>query len=166
MTNEVAEARPGNFGTRVLHTFLKALAFIPNLVIAAVAGALLAAVVSYVLYRIFSAQTAIYLEDFTTLVPAFGLGYLALRGFGQQVAKWVWLPAMALWLLMVMPEIAAYTGAGCSLSRSEYFLREYVLNSGGICDEGLAWPLYTLPTLCCIGYSLGAKVASKGGGSK
>ena len=162
--NHVTEAPATNLKTRVLHAFLKGLALVPNLVIAAVAGALLAALVSYLLYRVLPARAAMYTEDFTTLLPAFGLGYLALRKFHQRVAVWVWVPAVALWLLMVLPEIAAYAGENCNLSRSEYFLREYVLNGGGVCDEGLGWPLYTLPTLCCIGYSLGAKLAARGVG--
>jgi hypothetical protein len=147
---------------RVLHGLLTSVAFIGNLLFAAIAGVFLAALVSFLLYRLLPFRLVMYAEDFTTLLPAFGLGYLMFRSFHQRLAKWIWVPAVALWLLMVLPDVANFTGQNCTLSKSEYFLREYLLNSGKVCGDGLGWPLYTLPTLCCIGYSLGAKFAARG----
>jgi hypothetical protein len=100
------------------------------------------------------------IQDVTTLLPAFGLGYLVAHKFHHSVARRIWLPAIALWLLVVLPDVASYTGQTCGLSRSQYFLHEFAFDIRTNCDEGLAWPLYTLPTLCCIGYSLGAKWAA------
>ena len=101
-----------------------------------------------------------YVQDVTTLLPAFGLGHLVARKFHHSVARWIWVPAIALWLLVVLPDVASYTGQNCDLSRTQYFLHEFVFDIRTNCDEGLAWPLYTLPALCCIGYSLGAKFAA------
>ena len=145
---------------RALHTLLKGLAFVPNLIFAALAGSLLAAPISLLLFRIFPSHIAAYVQDVTTLLPAFGLGYLVARKFHHSVARWIWIPAIALWLLIVLPDVASYTGQNCDLSRSQYFLYEFAFNIRTICKEGLDWPLYTLPTLCCIGYSLGAKLAA------
>jgi hypothetical protein len=144
---------------RALHAFLKGLAFVPNLVFAAVVGSLLAAPISLLLFYVFPSRVAAYIQDVTTLVPAFGLGYLVARKFHHSVARWIWLPAIALWMLVVLPDVASYIGQNCNFSRSQYFLREFVFDIRSNCDEGLAWPFYTLPTLCCIGYSLGAKFA-------
>ena len=146
---------------RVLHAALKGLAFVPNLIVAAIVGALLAAPISLLLFYIFPSSIAAYAQDVTTLLPAFGLGYLVARKFHHSVARWIWVPAIALWLLVVLPDVASYTSQNCGLSRSQYFLREFVFDIRSNCDEGLAWPLYTLPTLCCIGYSLGAKFAAR-----
>ena len=162
MPESLIDTKTGLGRRRALHGVLRGLSFVPNLVVAAVAGALLALPLSFLLHRIAPANVAMYAEDFTTLLPAFGLGYLAVRKFHQTVAPWIWIPALALWLLMVLPALASYTGESCNLSRSQYFLREYVLNAGGTCGEGLSWPLYTLPTLSCIGYSLGAGLALRG----
>jgi hypothetical protein len=145
---------------RALHMLLKGLAFVPNLVFAALAGSLLAAPISLLLFRIFPSAVAACIQDVTTLLPTFGLGYLVARKFHHSVARWIWVPAIALWLLVVLPDVASYTGQNCGLSRSQYFLHEFVFDIRTNCDEGLAWPLYTLPTLCCIGYSLGAKFAA------
>jgi hypothetical protein len=144
---------------RVLHALLKGLAFVPNLVFAAIVGSLLAAPISLLLFHIFPSRIAAYVQDVTTLLPAFGLGYSVARKFHHSVARWIWVPAIALWLLVVLPDVASYTGQSCDLSRSQYFLHEFVFDIRTNCDAGLAWPLYTLPTLCCIGYSLGAKCA-------
>jgi hypothetical protein len=146
---------------RVLHSILKVFAFVPNLIVAAIVGSLLAAPISLLLFHIFPSRIAAYVQDVTTLLPAFGLGYLVARKFHHSVARWIWVPAIALWLLVVLPDVASYTGQNCDLSRSQYFLREFVFDIRTNCDEGLAWPLYTLPTLCCIGYSLGAKFAAR-----
>jgi hypothetical protein len=146
---------------RVLHTALKGLAFVPNLIVAAIVGSLLAAPISLLLFYIFPSSIAAYAQDVTTLLPAFGLGYLVARKFHHSVARWIWVPAIALWLLVVLPDVASYTSQNCELSRSQYFLHEFVFDIRTNCDEGLAWPLYTLPTLCCIGYSLGAKFAAR-----
>ncbi len=146
---------------RALHTLLKGLAFVPNLVFAALAGALLAAPISLLLFRIFPPVVAAVIQDVTTLLPTFGLGYLVTRKFHHSIARWIWVPAIALWLLVVLPDMASYTGQNCGLSRSQYFLREFAFDIRTACDEGLAWPLYTLPMLCCIGYSLGAKFAAR-----
>jgi hypothetical protein len=145
---------------RVLHAVLKGLAFLPNLLLAALAGSLLAAPISFLLFHIFPPGIAAYMQDVTTLLPAFGLGYLVARKFHHSVAGWIWIPAIGLWLLVVLPNVASYAGQNCDLSRSQYFLREFVFDIRTNCDEGLTWPLYTLPTLCCIGYSLGAKFAA------
>lgn len=144
---------------RAIHILLRGLAFVPNLVLAAVAGSLLAAPISLLLFHIFPSPVAACIQDFTTLLPAFGLGYLVARKFHHSVARWIWVPAIALWLLVVLPDVAGYAGQ-CGLSRSQYFLHEFAFYIRTNCDEGLAWPLYTLPTLCCIGYSLGAKFAA------
>jgi hypothetical protein len=146
---------------RALHAALKGFAFVPNLVFAAIVGSLLAAPISLLLFYIFPSRIAAYAQDVTTLLPAFGLGYFVARKFHHSVARWIWVPAIALWLLVVLPDVASYTGQNCDLSRSQYFLREFVFHIRTNCDEGLAWPLYTLPTLCCIGYSLGAKCAAR-----
>jgi hypothetical protein len=146
--------------TRALHGLLKALAFVPNLLLAAVGGSLLAAPISLLLFRVLPSNVAAYAQNVTTLVPAFGLGYGVARKFHHSVARWIWIPAAVLWLLIVLPTLASYTGLHCDLSRSQYFVREFLFNVRTDCDEGLAWPLYTLPTLCCIGYSLGAKLAA------
>ena len=146
---------------RALHALLKGLAFVPNLVLAAVVGSLLAAPISLLLFRIFPSHIAAYIQDVTTLVPAFGLGYLMARKFHHSVARWIWIPAVTLWTLIVLPDVAGYIGQNCELSRSQYFLHEFLFDIRTNCDEGLAWPLYTLPTLCCIGYSLGAKFAAR-----
>ena len=146
---------------RVLHSILKVFAFVPNLIVAAIVGSLLAAPISLLLFHIFPSRIAAYVQDVTTLLPAFGLGYLVARKFHHSVARWIWVPAIALWLLVVLPDVASYTGQNCDLSRSQYFLHEFVFDIRTNCDAGLAWPLYTLPTLCCIGYSLGAKCAAR-----
>jgi hypothetical protein len=145
---------------RVLHAVLKCLAFVPNLIVAALVGSLLAAPLSILLFRIVP-TVAPYLQDVTTLLPAFGLGYLVARKFHHSVARWIWVPAVVLWLLVVLPDLASYTGQNCDLSRSQHFLREFLFDIRTACDEGLSWPLYTLPTLCCIGYSLGARFAAR-----
>jgi hypothetical protein len=155
-----SESRQSESGKRrALHALLKAFAFAPNLVFAAIAGSLLAAPISLLLFHIFPSAVAACLQDVTTLLPAFGLGYLVARKFHHSVARWIWVPAVALWLLVVLPDVAGYTGQ-CGLSRSQYFLHKFVFDIRTNCNEGLAWPLYTLPTLCCIGYSLGAKFAA------
>ncbi len=150
----------GSGTTHALHGLLKALAFVPNLLLAAIAGSLLAAPISLLLFRVLSSNVAAYVQDLTTLLPAFGLGYLVARKFHHSVARWIWIPAVALWLLIVLPDLASYAGQSCNLSRSNYFVREFLFDIRSGCDEGLAWPFYTLPTLCCIGYSLGAKFAA------
>src|ERR1022692_2838213 len=66
---------------RALHMLLKGLAFVPNLVFAALAGSLLAAPISLLLFRIFPSAVAACIQDVTTLLPAFGLGYLVARKF-------------------------------------------------------------------------------------
>ncbi len=147
---------------RVLHAFLKGLAFVPNLVFAAVAGSLLAAPISLLLFHIFPSHLAAYVQDLTTLLPSFFLGYLVARKFHHSVARWIWVPAIVLWMLVVLPNVASYAGQNCGLYLSQYFLREFVFYIRTECDAGLTWPLYTLPTLCCIGYSLGAKFAARG----
>jgi hypothetical protein len=152
--------RPESPKRRALHLLLKTLAFAPNLVCAALVGSLLAAPISLLLFRIFPSGVAAYIQDVTTLLPAFALGYLVARKFHHSVAPWIWLPAIALWLLVVLPDVASYAAQTCDLSRSQYFLRKFVFDIRSNCNEGLAWPLYTLPTLCCIGYSLGAKWAA------
>jgi hypothetical protein len=146
---------------RVLHALLKGLAFVPNLVFAAIVGSLLVAPISLLLFHFFPSRIAGYMQDVTTILPALALGYLIARKFHHSVARWIWIPAIALWLLVVLPDVTSYTGQNCDLSRSQYFLREFVFDIRTSCDEGLAWPLYTLPTLCSIGYSLGAEVASR-----
>src|SRR5450759_5011806 len=88
---------------RALHTLLKGLAFVPNLVFAALAGSLLAAPISLLLFRILPSHIAAYVQDVTTLLPAFGLGYLVARKFHHSVARWIWVPAIALWLLSSYP---------------------------------------------------------------
>ena len=160
MPESLIETERENPERRVLHGFLKGLAFVPNLIFAAIIGSLLAAPISLLLFRIVP-SAAPYIQDVTTLLPAFGLGYLVARRFHHSVARWIWVPAIALWLLVVLPDVASYTGQNCDLSRSQYFLREFVFDIRTNCDEGLAWPLYTLPTLCCIGYSLGARFAAR-----
>ncbi len=145
---------------RALHLLLKGLAFVPNLVFAALAGSLLAAPISLLLFHIFPSAVAACIQDLTTLAPAFALGYLVARKFHHSVARWIWIPAIALWLLVVLPDVASYAGQTCDLSRSQYFLRKFVFDIRSSCNEGVAWPLYTLPALCCIGYSLGAKWAA------
>ncbi|MGB8770742.1 MAG: hypothetical protein WCC92_14075 [Candidatus Korobacteraceae bacterium] len=162
MPESVIETEGESPKRRALHVVLKGLAFVPNLVFAAIAGALLAAPISLLLFHIFPSGIAAYIQDVTTLLPAFGLGYLVARKFEHSVARWIWVPALALWLLVVLPDVASYTGQNCELSRSQYFLHEFVVDIRTSCDEGLAWPLYTLPTLCCVGYSLGARLAAKG----
>jgi len=144
----------------VLHAILKGFAFIPNLLCAALLGALLAAPISLLLFRIFPSSFAVYAQDITTMLPAFGLGYLVARRFHHSVAPWIWLPAGTVWLLIVLPDVASYAGQ-CEFSRTQYFLREFVFDLRTNCGGGLAWPLYTLPTLCCIGYSLGARFARR-----
>ena len=57
---------------RALHTLLKGLAFVPNLVFAALAGSLLAAPISLLLFRIFPSVVAACIQDVTTLLPAVG----------------------------------------------------------------------------------------------
>src|ERR1017187_2075456 len=161
MAESLIESQRESPKRRALHALLKGLAFVPNLVFAALAGALLAAPISLLLFRTFPPVAAAVIQDVTTLLPAFGLGYLVTRKFHYSVARWIWLPAIALWLLVVLPDVASYTGQNCDLSRSQYFLREFVFDIRTNCDEGLAWPLYTLPTLRCIGYSLGAKFAAR-----
>ncbi len=160
MPESLIETERENPERRVLHGFLKGLAFVPNLIFAAIIGSLLAAPISILLFRIVP-SAAPYIQDVTTLLPAFGLGYLVARKFHHSVARWIWVPAIALWLLVVLPDVASYTGQNCDLSRSQYFLREFVFDIRTNCDEGVAWPLYTLPTLCCIGYSLGARFAAR-----
>jgi hypothetical protein len=160
MPEGLIETQRENPKTRILHAVLKGLAFVPNLIFAALVGSLLAAPISILLFRI-SPSAAPYLQDVTTLLPAFCLGYLVARRFHHSVARWIWVPAIALWLLVVLPDLASYAGRNCDLSRSHYFLREFVFDIRTNCDEGLAWPLYTLPTLCCIGYSLGAGFAGR-----
>jgi hypothetical protein len=145
---------------RVLHAFLRGLAFVPNLIFAAVAGSLLAAPISILLFRIVP-STAPYIQDVTTLLPAFGLGYLVARRFHHSVARWIWISAIALWLMIVLPDVASYAGQNCDLTRSQYFVREFAFDIHTNCDEGLFWPLYTLPMLCCVGYSLGARFAAR-----
>jgi hypothetical protein len=152
---------PESSKRRVLRALLKGLAFVPNLIFAALAGSILAAPISLLLFHIFPSHIAAYVQDVTTLLPAFGLGYLVARKFHHSVARWIWIPAIALWLLVVLPDVASYTGQNCDLSRMQYFLHEFVFNIRTTCREGLDWPLYTLPTLCCIGYSLGAKFAAR-----
>jgi hypothetical protein len=161
MTAALVERDPESLKRRALHTLLKGLAFVPNLVFAAVVGSLLAAPISLLLFHIFPSRTAAYIQDVTTLLPASVLGYLVARKFHHSVARWIWVPAIVLWMLVVLPNVAAYVGQDCGLSRSQYFLHEFVFDIRTNCDEGLAWPLYTLPTLCCIGYSLGAKFAAR-----
>ncbi|MGB7553211.1 MAG: hypothetical protein WBM04_02485 [Candidatus Korobacteraceae bacterium] len=146
---------------RVLHALLKGLAFVPNLVFAAVVGSLLAAPISLLLFRVFPSHVAAYIQDLTTLLPSFLLGYLVARKFHHSVAPWIWVPAIVLWMMVVLPNVAAYAGQDCGFSRLQYFLHEFVFDIRTNCDEGLAWPLYTLPTLCCIGYSLGARFAAR-----
>jgi hypothetical protein len=97
------------------------LAFVPNLVFAAIAGSLLAAPISLWLFHVFPSRIAAYIQDVTTLFPAFALGYLVARRFHHSVARWIWMPALALWLLIVLPDVASYTGQSCELSRSQYF---------------------------------------------
>ena len=160
MPESLIETERENPERRVLHGFLKGLAFVPNLIFAAIIGSLLAAPISILLFRIVP-SAAPYIQDVTTLLPAFGLGYLVARKFHHSVARWIWVPAIALWLLVVLPDVASYTGQNCDLSRSQYFLREFVFDIRTNCDEGINWPLYTLPTLCCIGYSLGARFAAR-----
>jgi hypothetical protein len=143
-----------------LHGLLKALAFVPNLLLAAIGGWLLAAPISLLLFRALPSNVAAYVQDLTTLLPAFGLGYFVARKFHHSVARWIWIPAVVLWLLIVLPALASYTGLHCNLSRSQYFVREFLFDIRSGCDEGLAWPFYTLPMLCCMGYSLGAKLAA------
>ncbi len=161
MPESVIDSRRDRPKSRALRMLLKGLAFVPNLLFAAVAGSLLAAPISLLLFRIFPPAVAAVVQDVTTLLPAFVLGYLVTRKFHYSVASWIWVPAVALWLLIVLPDVASYTGQDCSLSRSQYFLHEFAFDIRTNCDEGLAWPLYTLPTLCCIGYSLGAKFAGR-----
>lgn len=160
MPESSIETKGVTFKTRVLHIFLKGLAFVPNLIVAAIVGALLAAPISLLLFYVFPSRIAAYIQDVTTLLPAFGLGYLVARKFHHSVARWIWIPAIVLWLMIVLPDVASYTGQNCGMSRSQYFLREFLFDIRTSCDEGLSWPLYTLPTLCCIGYSLGAKFAA------
>lgn len=159
MPNGIVVAERESPSRRVLHTLLKGLAFVPNLMLAAIAGSLLAAPISLLLFRLFPSHIAAYIQDVTTLLPSFFLGYLVARKFHHSVARWIWVPAIALWMLVVLPNLAAYVGQDCYLSRSQYFLHEFVFDIRTSCSEGLAWPFYTLPTLCCIGYSLGAKFA-------
>jgi hypothetical protein len=154
------KVEPTSQTTHALHGLLKALAFVPNLLLAAIAGSLLAAPISLLLFRVLPSNVAAYVQDLTTLLPAFGLGYLVARKFHHSVARWIWIPAVVLWLLIVLPALGSYTGLHCNLSRSQYFVREFLFDIRSDCDEGLAWPLYTLPTLCCVGYSLGAKFAA------
>ena len=134
---------------RVLHSILKVFAFVPNLIVAAIVGSLLAAPISLVLFHILPSRIAAYVQDVTTLLPAFGLGYLGARKFHHSVARWIWVPAIALWLLVVLPDVASYTGQSCDLSRSQYFLHEFVFDIRTNCDAGRACPVCASGTPRC-----------------
>src|ERR1035437_7809942 len=105
MPESLIESQRESPKRRVLHALLKGLAFVPNLVFAAIVGSLLAAPISILLFRVFPSTVAAYVQDVTTLLPAFGLGYLVARKFHHSVARWIWVPAIALWLVVVLPEI-------------------------------------------------------------
>src|ERR1035441_8237916 len=98
MAESLIESQRESPKRRALHALLKGLAFVPNLVFAALAGSLLAAPISLLLFHIFPSAVAACIQDVTTLLPAFGLGYLVARKFHHSVARWIWLPAIALWL--------------------------------------------------------------------
>ncbi len=70
MTASVVEGERESLKRRVLHTLLKGLAFVPNLVFAAVVGSILAAPISLLLFRVFSSHVAAYIQDVTTLLPS------------------------------------------------------------------------------------------------
>ncbi len=113
MADALVESERESPKRRALHTLLKGLAFVPNLVLAAVVGSLLAAPISLLFFRIFPSHIAAYIQDVTTLLPAFGLGYLVARKFHHSVARWIWVPAIVLWMLVVLPDVAGYTGQNC-----------------------------------------------------
>src|ERR1022692_1192964 len=125
MAGSLIESQRESPKRRALHALLKGLASGPNLVFAPFAGSLLAAPISLLLFHIFPSAVAACIQDVTTLLPAFGLGYLVARKFHHSVARWIWLPAIALWLLVVLPDVASYTGQTSSLSPSQYFLHQY-----------------------------------------
>src|SRR5664279_3536250 len=62
---------------RVLHTALKGLAFVPNLIVAAIVGSLLAAPISLLLFYIFPSSIAAYAQDVTTLPACVRFGLLS-----------------------------------------------------------------------------------------
>src|ERR1035441_8072061 len=68
MAESLIESQRESPKRRALHALLKGLAFVPNLVFAALAGSLLAAPISLLLFHIFPSAVAACIQDVTTLL--------------------------------------------------------------------------------------------------
>lgn len=140
-------------------------AFLMNLFIGTVGGMVLGGLFGLVLLKPFEGSTGalfFVLETQLFCVPAFIMGYIALRKFDQQSAVWTWAVGLAIWIVLVTINFVTFKGGYCGQTRWQDFWFGYIYPDPKLsCDGGLIWLFVTAPMLCNVAYALGAIVASR-----